>query len=247
MATIWRHDSAEKHYKVTQAGQSLRLYRDNVCHSQWNPNNPFSGHLWNLFCLSVFNQPVKNICVLGVGGGSVINTLSMLFPSANIVGVDLDELHLYIAKNFFGVSKHCNLIHADAEQWLKTQKGKIYDLIVDDIFSEATQVPFRSVNSDVRWFQKLFSILKPNGTLVANFADKKDWRKARQYLAQVKHVNTYQCGVAQHIQCENQIIHLSQRDMSARQLRYQMKAAQHKVLAKLWDKGVFNYRRVPVK
>jgi len=101
MAVLWQHQSVGKRYRVTQAGQTVRLYRDDVCHSQWNSRNPFSGRLWDLFCLSLFQHKIENVCVLGVGGGTVIKALMSLFPGVNIVGVDLDKVHLYIAREFF--------------------------------------------------------------------------------------------------------------------------------------------------
>ena len=246
MAVLWQHQSVGKRYRVTQAGQTVRLYRDDVCHSQWNPRNPFSGHLWDLFCLSLFQHKVENVCVLGVGGGTVINALMSLFPRVNIVGVDLDKVHLYIAREFFSVSKSCCLVHADANDWLKKQKPQTYDVIIDDIFSEVNKIPVRAVESNVSWFVKLLSMLKTNGTLVTNFADKHEWKHARESLTQVADIDMYQFGMARHVHCENRVVHISQRDLSTKQVRYQMRASQNKSLDGLLDKGVLQYRKIRV-
>lgn len=246
MAILWQHQSAGKKYRVTQAGRTVRLYRDDVCHSQWNSRNPFSGHLWDLFCLSLFHHEVKNVCVLGVGGGTVINALTTLFPDVNIVGVDVDKVHLYVAREFFSVSESCCLVHADVNKWLKKQKPQTYDVIIDDVFSEVTKMPVRAVESSVSWFEKLLSMLKEKGTLVTNFADKDEWRHGRKKLIQVADIDTYQCGLAQHVHCENQIVHISQRDLSIKQVRYQLQTSQHKSLARLLDSGVLQYRKVRI-
>lgn len=243
MAIIWEHKAPERKYKVTQAGRTVRLYRNDVCHSQWNPTRPFSGHLWDLFCLSLFQQKIQNACVLGVGGGSVINSLQALFPTINIVGVDLDEVHIYVAKKFFGVGERCQLIHEDAFEWLKKQKPNTFDCIIDDVFSESSKMPFRSVDTNQNWFERQLAVLKDHGTLITNYADINEWREAREHLSRIKDIGTYQCGLAQHFQCENNIVHLSRRDLSSQQLRSQIKASQHTILTSLWDKGVLRYRK----
>ena len=244
MTIIWQHQSVNKRYKVTQAGKTVRLYRDDVCHSQWNPSKPFQGHLWDLFCLSIFNQSVKNILVLGVGGGTVINTLMTIFPSANIIGIDVDDVHLHVAREYFGVNVQCKLINQDVNTWLKKQNNKAYDLIIDDVFGEKTCVPFRAVNSDTGWFARLLSMLTVTGTLVTNFADAKEWKSARHHLAQVNNIQVYECAIARHQQCDNHIMHVSRRDMSSRQIKCQMRLAEHKVLPKFLDQGVISYRKV---
>jgi trans-aconitate methyltransferase len=244
MSIIWQHQSENKSYKVTQAGNTVRLYRDGVCHSQWNPGKPFQGHLWDLFCLSIFNQPVKNILVLGVGGGTVINSLMTIFPSANVIGIDNDEVHLHIAREYFGVHTRCILLNCDVSTWLKKKNNNIYDVIIDDVFSEKTQVPFRSVNADTGWFAKLLSMLTTTGTLVTNFADAKEWKSARRHLGQINNIQLYECAIARHQQCENHIIHISRRDMSSKQIKYQMQLSEQSSVSKFLDRGVMNYRKV---
>lgn len=244
MAIIWQHQSENKRYKVTRAGNTVRLYRDGVCHSQWNPSKPFQGHLWDLFCLSIFNLAVKKILVLGVGGGTVINSLMTIFPSANVIGIDNDKVHLHIAKEYFGVNARCKLINHDVNTWLKKQNNKTYDVIIDDVFSEKTRVPFRSVNSDTGWFTKLLSMLTATGTLVTNFADAKEWKSARHHLGQINNIQLYECAIARHQQCENHIMHVSRRDMSSKQIKYQMRLSEKQSVSKFLDQGVINYRKV---
>jgi len=56
---------------VRSAGYSLRLYTDGVFHTQYNPGNPLTGHIWDLLMLpAFFYEPdtIKRVLVLGVGG-----------------------------------------------------------------------------------------------------------------------------------------------------------------------------------
>ena len=106
MAIVWQHQAWDHTHKITRAGQCVRLYRNGVLHSQWNPNALLSGHLWELFILTSMTtqMPLQRICVLGTGGGSVIMLLQHFFPDVHIDAVELDEIHLFTAKKFFQIN-----------------------------------------------------------------------------------------------------------------------------------------------
>ena len=42
MAILWQQTIDGNHYEVRTAGGSVRLYRNGVNHSQWNPKRPLS-------------------------------------------------------------------------------------------------------------------------------------------------------------------------------------------------------------
>lgn len=107
MAIIWEKKIKGVAYQVRTAGSSVRLYTNKVFHSQWNPNAVLCGGVWDLLLLPAFMlakpTQIKNVLVLGVGGGAVIRALSHCLGPNKITGVDLDATHLSIAKRFFGV------------------------------------------------------------------------------------------------------------------------------------------------
>ena len=179
MTVIWEKSTTESSYKITRAGNSIRLYRNQVLHSQWNPISPITGKIWDLFLLSAIGgqQDVKRALVLGAGGGAVINLIHKFYPEANIDAIDLDDMQLYIAKRFFKVrSGKINLIHDNAFDWVTNDIVQRYDLIIDDVFFEKNCVPFRSVSAKKNWVMKLLERLEYDGTLVINFADQKEWK-----------------------------------------------------------------------
>ena len=82
-------------------------------------------------------NPVKNILLLGVGGGSVIEVINIFFPSAQIVGVDNDSHMIEIGKKYFNLGKaiNLNIIISDALDFLSDGKRqKIYDIILVDLY-----------------------------------------------------------------------------------------------------------------
>ena len=89
---MWSKQTADNLYEVRSAGQSIRLYTNDVFHSQFNPRRTVDGSLWDLLSLPVLllpPEPALKVLVLGVGGGAVIRQLAVLLEHPDIVGVDL--------------------------------------------------------------------------------------------------------------------------------------------------------------
>ena len=247
MALVWEKINGVTKYKVTRAGNALRLYRNKVLHSQWNPNKPVSGKLWDLFLLSSISKdiPIKNMLVLGAGGGAVINLAHHFFPKCNIVAIDLDATHLYIARKNFKVSKkYCTLIHADAKDWLKQNKGCKYDLILDDVFIESNNVPYRSINAQELWVKNLLSRLTDYGELVINFADKKEWHKCKKQLANIKSIKKYQFGIATHYACDNKIVHISKKLLTKKIIKENLVSNSRRQYMRYLDDGTIDYKKI---
>lgn len=172
MALLWSHQAGGSLYEVRSAGASLRLYRNGVNHSQWNPDRPLSGSIWDLITLPALNRPIGSIqdtLMLGFGAGAVARQLCDLAEVEGLVGVELDPMHLSIAQGFFECDERCELMAADAVEWVHDQeKSPQYDLIIDDLYGEEEGVPARFAPMDADWFQTVTGLLRPGGILVLN-------------------------------------------------------------------------------
>jgi len=170
---IWMRQHNGTRYEVRSAGNSLRLYSNGVFHSQYNPNHPVSGGVWDLLMLGAFfHDPAKiqRVLLLGVGGGTVIRQLNRFLQIDEIIGVDLDPIHLKVAREFFGADQPNVTLHcADARQWLRDYRGDKFDLVIDDLFCEQQGEPQRAVAMTRGWANKLLRPLADDGVLVANF------------------------------------------------------------------------------
>ncbi|WP_231757144.1 methyltransferase domain-containing protein [Microbulbifer elongatus] len=198
MAVIWQQRRGGNRYEVRTHGASVRLYSNGVFHSQWNPRDPLKGSLWELLLLPVFfrrPQQIKRVLLLGVGGGALIRLLQTYAFPHTIVGVDIDPVHLKVAKRFFGVAG-TELICADARQYISECQGtsaERFDLVVDDLFDHTDGVAQRAIPADPDWCGQLLELLTPDGVLVGNFGSRRElldsgWRRPqlRAQLAQEK-------------------------------------------------------------
>ncbi|HKK18504.1 MAG TPA: hypothetical protein VJ952_07465, partial [Opitutales bacterium] len=95
MALLWNHEVEGNLYEVRSAGASLRLYRNGVNHSQWNPDRPLSGSVWDLITLPALHRPkarIRDALMLGFGAGAVARQLCELAGVERLVGVELDPM-----------------------------------------------------------------------------------------------------------------------------------------------------------
>jgi len=177
MAVIWRKKHQGSIYEVRAAGRSRRLYTNGVFHTQYNPARVVTGGIWDLLMIPAFFKPVeeiKRVLVLGVGGGSVIRQLNRFASPDHIIGVELNPVHLHVARKYFGVNRsEAELIQADAVSWLNEYDGPSFDLIIDDLFSEEEGEPVRAVAAEDKWLSVITRNLNANGMLVMNFISAK--------------------------------------------------------------------------
>ncbi len=180
MALIWKKQTGDTCYEVRSAGRSVRLYTNGVFHSQFNSTNPVTGSVWDLLMLPAFFLPrrrLKRILVLGVGGGAVLRQLNHFFRPDLLVGVELDSVHLHIARNYYGnTGDNIALIEGDAVDWVNRYRGERFDMVIDDIFGEQAGEPIKAVVADGAWFRALLQVLKPHGLIVSNFVSPTDLR-----------------------------------------------------------------------
>ncbi len=172
MKIIFNLTQGPDHYEVRSNGERLQLYRNDVHHSQWDPTQPLYGCVWDLMTLPALYRPkksIKNALLLGFGAGAVALKLQKLVKPEKIVGVELDLVHLDIAKNIFKSSVGCELFKADANKWVQDEVSKpefpAFDLIIDDLYRDVNN---RSVPLSLEWYKSLAKLANPDCTIVFN-------------------------------------------------------------------------------
>lgn len=171
MVVRYSETIAGKRYELRTAGRSTRLYTNGAFHSQYHPDRLFTGAIWDLLSLpsiACSHSRVNSMLVLGVGGGTVIHQVQALHGPESIVGVELDAQHLALARRYFSLDyPGLQLLNEDAVHFLKTNRRK-FDLVVDDVFTDAVGDPERPAPLTAQWMTRLQRALKPGGVLVQN-------------------------------------------------------------------------------
>lgn len=110
---------------------------------------------------------MESVLILGVAGGSVVETLVSDFSfSKNILGVELDAEIIHIANSYFNLDKIPNFqcVIADAEKFVQSDASQ-YDLIIIDIFKDTEMPEFLFQESFISNSKQL---LNKNGYILFN-------------------------------------------------------------------------------
>lgn len=110
---------------------------------------------------------MNSILILGVAGGSVVQTLVNDFSYSNlIIGVELDQEVIEIANSYFGLNTINNFkcYIEDAEKFVSHHKEK-HDLIIIDIFKDTEMPEFLFQES---FLSNVKQLLQKNGYIIFN-------------------------------------------------------------------------------
>ena len=106
----------------------------------------------------------ERVLLLGLGGGTSARILRELYPSAEIVGVELDPEVVEAGQRYLGMPTDIEVQVEDARAWL-TRDPSRYDLILVDAF-QFPYVPFQLCTRE--FFAALDAHLEPGGTVLLN-------------------------------------------------------------------------------
>jgi spermidine synthase len=115
----------------------------------------------------IFNPNINSVLVLGLGGGSVIETLRNEFNfNKHITAVEIDPVVIQIARDEFGISTSDNLVILceDAYSFIH-QNTQRFDLIIVDLFIDNT-VPDKFLTPS--FWQAINQRLHTSGVILFN-------------------------------------------------------------------------------
>ncbi|HHX81357.1 MAG TPA: methyltransferase domain-containing protein [Pseudomonadaceae bacterium] len=170
MAIIYTQQTGDTRYEIRTAGRSVRLYTNGVLHTQHRPQRHCSGGVWDLLALPALAlaRPPR-VLLLGVGGGAAVHLLREWYPGVHITGVDLNQVHLELARRFFGLQgPDLQLMHGDARQFVADYRGAPFDLLIEDLFTDSEGEPARAIEADRHWCGQLDRLVSTEGALVIN-------------------------------------------------------------------------------
>lgn len=165
---IYEKNSLYQDIKVVKEKNVLYLKGDNLIQSAQfiDKKDHVLSYTKGLMIGTTFQQKYDSILVVGMGAGTVSNTLLELFPKSTIDSLEIDKDIYLISKKFFNLKEkeNHNIILMDARKYLKNSQKK-YDLIILDAY-KGNYIPFHLLTFEFLSIVK--SRLNSNGTLVAN-------------------------------------------------------------------------------
>ncbi len=145
-----------------------------------------AGAVWDCLSLPVLFRDQRSLgsaALLGVGGGAALRQLHTLRRFNSFIGIELDEVHIDIAHDWFGVTEdHATLVHDDAVGWLWRYDGEPFDLLIDDLFGHDEHEPIRAQSLTPEWVGRLSTLTSESGLLVVNCIDRAELNRARPHF-----------------------------------------------------------------
>lgn len=117
-----------------------------------------------------FLEQPKEILVIGLGGGVLVNAYQEIYPEANITSVEIDPVVAKMAKKYFDYDdsdKQYQTHIQDGRVFAKRalRKDKRYDFILLDAFN-SDYIPEHMMTKE--YLQEVKGLLKPGGIVIAN-------------------------------------------------------------------------------
>ena len=162
---------------LVEDNHNLRCLKFNVKSSKTNqsclykndPQRLVFNYTKLLFSGLLINDNPERILIIGLGGGTMSNTLHQLYPSAEITNVEIDPSVIKVARKYFGFfeNEHITSKAQDGRIFVKRAvlKKQNYDWIILDAFN-GDYIPEHLLTKE--FLAETKQLLSTNGVLSAN-------------------------------------------------------------------------------
>lgn len=163
---------------IVEDKQNLRCLKFNVKSSKTNqsclyknePDKLVFNYTKLLFSsLLVMDKSPQKILIVGLGGGTMSNTLHQLYPDATIENIEIDPAVIKVARQYFGFFENDKITSKvqDGRIFIKRArlKKQTYDWIILDAFN-GDYIPEHLLTKE--FLEESKSLLTPDGVLSAN-------------------------------------------------------------------------------
>jgi len=162
---------------IVDEQQDLRCLKFNVkssktsqsCFLKSDPQRLVFNYTKLLFSSLLMIDEPKRVLIIGLGGGTMSNTIHQLFPEAKIDNVEIDPAVITVARDYFGFFENDNVrsIAQDGRIFIKRAvlKKQQYDWIILDAFN-GDYIPEHLMTKE--FYQETKALLSDDGVLAAN-------------------------------------------------------------------------------
>lgn len=119
-----------------RSGREVRLTAAFGTFSYYHPDYPFTECAWDSLSASLLlgTVPMRRILILGLGAGTVARQVRLMFPAAELVGVELDPTVIRRAEKLIPLGAWKIQIELCSSQQYLRQSGDNFDAIIDDVW-----------------------------------------------------------------------------------------------------------------
>ena len=139
------------------------------CFLKSKPDHLVFNYTKLLMASLLFNTQPKRILIIGLGGGTMSNTLAQLYPQSEIDNIEIDPAVIKVARDYFGFleSDKIKTYAQDGRIFIKRAllKKESYDWIILDAFN-GDYIPEHLMTKE--FLQEAKALLSDNGILSSN-------------------------------------------------------------------------------
>lgn len=156
---------------VRRTGERVDLEVEGATFATWHPRHLLTGYSWDALtagCLLRAGGPPRSVLVLGLGGGTVVRQLRRLVPDVRLVGVEIDQGVVDLARRHMRFDElDVEVVVGDAYEYLAKAKER-FDAVVDDLYLTGPDDVMRARAPAGDTLQLIRGRIAEGGVLVAN-------------------------------------------------------------------------------
>lgn len=170
---IYERESAYYYIQVVRKGSENDLVLDegHAVHSVYDPHRLLTGQYWDDFLLaplfeqSFANDSIRNVAVLGLGGGTAARLYRAAFPHARIDAAEIDPAVVSVARRYFGLNSTRTQVYTEDARYFLLSHPRQFDVVTVDAFRQP-YIPFQLTTHE--FFSLVRSRLSDNGAVAVN-------------------------------------------------------------------------------
>jgi spermidine synthase len=164
-----------KNLRLLRRGKTARLVAPEGTFSIYHPKRPFTDTGWDAQTASLLmiKHTIQSVLVLGLGGGTVARQCRLLLPSAEIVGVEIDECVLKTAYDYFELNSIKIKTFTMPGQTYLRKNHRRFDAIIDDMWLPEPQSP-KPIFVEPDWANLIHRRLRDGGMYTVNLYNRKE-------------------------------------------------------------------------
>jgi spermidine synthase len=151
-------------------GNRLELLVGGISYSSYDPDDPWTGYVWDAMAAVALlaQRPKPSVLLLGCAAGTTLMLLRRLVPRARLTALDLDADVLALARAKFDLdAAGAEVIAADGPAFLARTRRR-FDVILDDMYAPDGDGVRRPVADERAHLELVASRLTPGGIAATN-------------------------------------------------------------------------------